>query len=556
MSTTVVAVPSQSGLLTAPGQPSVTVAATSSTTASGSTAAQSLSIAQIAGISAAAVAAVAITVGLLCLLACLQRRDKHADEPRSEKPVGNHRKASPNYLPPPPKDTVKGPDDGLGSAGATSIQHRQPNHKPTEPQWSWQQSNVDPQAIGVALSPEIRHSHSPASVASVRTVSKLLPDKPDPAPPAAAVVSQRPPSEMTVFEEDRPIRKSIFPEKYVPPSHHRLSKALNTSQTPQYLDKYTVSPEDVRRPSLTLVVPGHRPRTYANVVPAPLRLSNQPQQFSPPSRSGTDTTFSESPANSSIVPISEAGGSADYIPDYYTASEATLTVSAPTSRPTTADCSDRYVPYKKPPRTVSRATRDSCASETSFESADPHDPTPEEENDKQLSPVAESPISKLRYPKVPRASNQAVPRSPRSPRSPKQPQHQDSHPPTLLAKRRGDLAAHDLEKRLWITNSNSASMSSHARGTSNATNSTRGHRQTNSNDALDQFLNGQYSRYQAAKTRVAHRHSHGQSSNAGSVELQWNGQKSPGMEMLVKSPLWAPKLTPTKRGDDLFISVT
>jgi hypothetical protein len=62
--------------------------------------------------------------------------------------------------------------------------------------------------------------------------------------------------------------------------------------------------------------------------------------------------------------------------------------------------------------TRQRPVRHSTASDTSFESMGDDEPTPPEQ-EKHLTPVVEmSPISSVRYPKIPRSTNQAVPRSP------------------------------------------------------------------------------------------------------------------------------------------------
>jgi hypothetical protein len=68
-------------------------------------------------------------------------------------------------------------------------------------------------------------------------------------------------------------------------------------------------------------------------------------------------------------------------------------------------------------RRQSRTSRDSQASFTSFESLDSDDdPTPPREEERRLSPVYELPAARVSYPKVPRSANQAVPRSPASPK--------------------------------------------------------------------------------------------------------------------------------------------
>jgi hypothetical protein len=117
---------------------------------------------------------------------------------------------------------------------------------------------------------------------------------------------------------------------------------------------------------------------------------------------------------------------------------------------------------------------------------DPDETTPENEVDKQLSPVS--------YPKVPRPSNQAIPRSPLT---------TSSRKVTLAEKRRGEDLSLDLGHGLMISNFN---------------------------EAPDTPLR-KYSR------RKQQRRNH----------------QTPRMEL--KSPLWEPKLTPSRRGDDLFLSV-
>jgi hypothetical protein len=76
--------------------------------------------------------------------------------------------------------------------------------------------------------------------------------------------------------------------------------------------------------------------------------------------------------------------------------------------------------------TRQRAVRSSTASDTSFESMGDDEPTPPEQ-EKHLTPVAEmSPITAVRYPKVPRSTNQAVSRSPAQ-AAPARPVHNEAY---------------------------------------------------------------------------------------------------------------------------------
>lgn len=225
---------------------------------------------------------------------------------------------------------------------------------------------------------------------------------------------------------------------------------------------------------------------------------------------------------------------------------------------------------KPSPSTVSRATsrastniRDSMSSQTSFETVDPHDPTPEDDDDEKqledsrLSPVAESPISNLRYPKVPRASNQLVPRSPRSPasqqsnRSPLGP----PEPSPLRTRRRGEQTAINLESQFAMRERGSPSKDDvrtymqpfrqHMRSTSveSAWNPT-----PTSSNAHTRAQSGQWPKspamYESDFVRPLN------------VRIK-SGLQAPEVDVeALKSPMWVPRLTPRKEGDDLFISVS
>ncbi|KAJ9630892.1 hypothetical protein H2203_001419 [Taxawa tesnikishii (nom. ined.)] len=220
-----------------------------------------------------------------------------------------------------------------------------------------------------------------------------------------------------------------------------------------------------------------------------------------------------------------------YLPSYYTSNDSRTPVAKQMSLESgEARVGETFISRKPLPNPKPR--RQSSASDTSFESVDPEEPTPPEEEDKQLSPVAESPISGLRYPKVPRSSNQAVPRSPPTtfslqPLRPKTPERKQST--TLVAKRRGANAAQDLERRLYIHNSSCG-------GSFDSTSST---------------VVVPSSRLAQQRTRSKHEsplrgYGKGVGAQYGTPKMQ---------EMELKSPLWEPKLTPSRRGDDLFISV-
>ncbi|KAF1921397.1 hypothetical protein BDU57DRAFT_435560 [Ampelomyces quisqualis] len=234
---------------------------------------------------------------------------------------------------------------------------------------------------------------------------------------------------------------------------------------------------------------------------------------------------------------------------------------------------------------------------TSFETADPSDPTPEDDDDdkqlsddSKLSPVAESPISKLRYPKVPRASNQLVPRSPRSsqparslksPKSHLTPRHNQSSPPLkthLLQNRHKDLAPLLLETRVPLklnapkdialvprpalqepfmspprTRTHARSNSTESWSTTPRSKLDRKSRTQSgmwpSSPAMydevrplnikrkEETLSVRRNRYEMREINVG---------RDVDYDAEMNG---------LKSPVWVPRLTPSRKGDDLFLSV-
>lgn len=197
------------------------------------------------------------------------------------------------------------------------------------------------------------------------------------------------------------------------------------------------------------------------------------------------------------------------------------------------------------------------SSQTSFETADPNDPTPEDDSNKQLtddrklSPVAESPIHGLKYPKVPRASNQLVPRSPTR-RS-----REEGHfyvrplpePSSLLVKRRGERQAVQLEQQLSLKDP----------FTTPTRRELRAHQTQHKRN-----MSGNSWEHTPASKIEQHSYSNSPSVDHENVvrplsiikKTDVQRQSGQGGEMVgLKSPVWIPHLTPTRKGDDLFISV-
>ncbi|TKA22272.1 hypothetical protein B0A50_08234 [Salinomyces thailandicus] len=315
-------------------------------------------------------------------------------------------------------------------------------------------------------------SHSPLSRApsndSLRTVSQLLPEKPGSTP----YTRQQPParprrsprtsnvvamSPATLFEEDRDTRvvSQTIPPLPNPPisTGRKLGLPGKDIRQPQFAPQYTCSPEDIRPPQLSLQIPQPAARP-AQTLPNP-HLTFPPPPLTPGSPPTDHTSLS------SVARKSTTSTAAPSLLNYYTSSLSGSSNPSPSSNeddqkslispvalepqqrvPTKPQPgkADRPKPKQKqkpaaittakpvyPPRAVRSSStrtggtpipgsRDSRASDTSFESTDPDEPTPpDEEKPNQLSPVAEtaqSPVAHIRYPKIPRSSNQSIPRSP------------------------------------------------------------------------------------------------------------------------------------------------
>ncbi|KAI7364237.1 hypothetical protein KC354_g5837 [Hortaea werneckii] len=446
----------------------------------------------------------------------------------------------------------------------------------------------------------------------MRTLSQLLPDKPGSMPLIRQQQQQQqgPPrpqrspkklsmaqSPATVFEEDRETRVASqqLPAMLRPPVPIPSQTGLpgKNVRRPQFAAEFTLSPEEVRGPQLSLNIP-KQPQKAVQKLQSPIRYPPPPAIPEDQPQKGND--YRTSRGSKAKSGASTTAGS---LLNYYASAEAGTVPDFwdPEPTPISVEPQHRIMKPKPnpinpvkptcPPRAIRTSTivsrRDSRASETSFESTDPDEPTPPEEDDKQLSPVAEtehSPIARVRYSKIPRSSNQAIPRSPpvklmtspglsKDDRStlpshrrqqsnrtdaqtllPVTPQRQMTDASTLsgstlAAKRRGDSAAHDLEKRLIID-------TSHSRAGSH----------TKSPPRKD------------IETRTSPLHGYGRSArtppNNHPPRVPSTAMLSPdsvssfrrqvvrtpkAQEVVLKSPLWEPKLTPSRRGEDLYLEV-
>ncbi|GAB7350353.1 hypothetical protein MBLNU459_g0982t1 [Dothideomycetes sp. NU459] len=301
--------------------------------------------------------------------------------------------------------------------------------------------------------------------------------------------------------------QTIFEEDYVPQNSKSLPKLpspvmmsaphITIRRSPSNpANKHTLSGDDIAQRGLHIKIPNSS-------------STLRPQQSSPESIS---KTARPSPPPSSAI---------SYLPSYYTSNDSRT--------PVVQDYKNQKASHPTlPPNRIPKPNRHSCASETSFESIDPDEATPPEDDDKQLSPVTESPISGIRYPKIPRSANQAVPRS-----LPQLQSYESKAPATqqvtLIAKRRGNEMAKDLERRLYM---NDTSHKENTRPTRPSPPSGRAVYKGSEDSPLKGYGTG---------------------IRSGAARYQTDNSDLKPPEATPKSPPW--ELTPTRRGDTLFISV-
>ncbi|KAK5170423.1 uncharacterized protein LTR77_005011 [Saxophila tyrrhenica] len=507
-----------------------------------------------------------------------------------------------------------------------------------------------------------------------------LPEKPLPAVTRGLPKSPAPSrnTAITVFEEDRTPRPPdvttvpAVPRKPLPngpppgiavhyPSprtaQQRLHQPAAAPTRPQPQPQSQLQPPNrPRQPSLSLQIPRQATRaaqlSSANDFPMPPAYPNISAWIQPPAapaNSARTSTNSVLDYYASPVPDEPAGSYYDTSPDI----DLPTPVQLEARRRRQERPIGPAVTVTKPAYLPARPSRmNSAGSDTSFESMNGDEPTPPDEEQMeapQLTPVQESPgkrspLAGLRYPKVPRSSNQSVPRSP-APKSSPRPAtnasptprptpkvqiprrddrvvlpslnnvHGPANPPrpqvrppvtpkqtttaasnaslsgsTLAAKRRGDSAAQDLERKLHVTDSAYAhppTGSSYATTQSSEPDSGKS-LQSRSTQTTASPLKG-YGRIagggvgrvrpppppQQAGLGLQNTSSNSDSSYSGSEPRQPQGRNAtyPGLprhpRALVDdaskneaagrekqvSGQWEPKLTPSRRGEDLFLDV-
>jgi hypothetical protein len=530
----------------------------------------------------AAVGFVLISAGIFYILCCLRRRKRKATlrltRQHSYDFVDN---ASAHGFQHTFSHYQKPVDDSkVLSEGAYSSEKRVTNWPslPTQTQRHYRHEKKISQdrRTGRSDSPESYRSGS-----SIRTTSQLLPEKPSGLllrPPARSPELGIMRTPATIFEEDR------FSAHIAPP----VPSLPKNPRQPQYAHQFAKAAEHRRQPSLTLDIPkqnvmappeeslgpcpalrktpqqsllAHPPALMPGqsmpTYPPPPTFSQSVQTFAPPPVSATRPTYERS----------TNGNSSNSVLDYYASPEGESPTDLYSSTPIedvtqvrrAAPAAISISKPSYPPMAVRASMTSDVSRRTSFESTDPDEPTPPEEEDKRLTPVKEaaSPIADIRYPKIPRSSNQSIPRSPvyqfvnQFPtqavsqaehrhyetlhgRVPEGRDREGGHTAcssgsSLVAKRRGGNVANNLH----IT-----------------TNSSKGTLRTPpTKDSM------------AAYMREPPLRGYGRPANSARSTPDWplklEMRTSTGSgEGPMKSPLWEPKLTPRREGDDLYLSVS
>ncbi|KAK5136558.1 hypothetical protein LTR08_002902 [Meristemomyces frigidus] len=407
-----------------------TTPASSSTTAAAKSSAHSTSLtsAQSVGISVAAFGGMAVLFALIYLVTCIRRRKaRRVDKKSKHDSYDFIDKDPPRFSP--FRHGQADPRGPLGGFAHPRIE--MPSEKARAS--IWHQEPLPGQKTLSSLGvhgPEMEGARSlilRGRNESVQTLSQLLPEKPATAqqriPPKRPDRSPTRPASMrtpaTVFEEDRSPRivSTQLPPLPMQPLPVHVGLPGRDIRNPQYTPQYTLSPDEMRAPALSLEIPRQATRTAR--IPSPTLFPSPPVPVDSPRSSnhrGSRSSKAKSGASTTAGSLLNyyASREAGSVPDFW----------EPEPTPISTDPQRSFKPalaaIKVPkPTYPPRAVRHSGSSDTSFESADPDEPTPPEEEDRRLSAVAEhSPIAAVRYPKVPRSSNQSIPRSPPAKLSP------------------------------------------------------------------------------------------------------------------------------------------
>jgi len=541
--------------------------------------------AQAVGITVAAFGAMFLAVGLIYLIACCRRRklDRHKNDRSSYDFVDEvpPRLSRSHYDHLPPCRSLGGPaltkSESPAGKRRSSWCYYGPfpsSHPPANENTEWR----DP-TMGRSDSPESRKS-----MESVRTLSQLLPDRPGSMPPPPLPKRISPPlsTPATVFEEFSKPPQTLDAEVQTMPRLPEPARMQSVRGESECAPLFSRWPAAVQHPSLSLRIPNNASKP----VKLPLPTTCYPPLPLPAHDMHTATDQRISGGSRAKSQASTTGGS---VLSYYASPDADNTTNLP-DLPSPSN--DNWHRRKAAPLAITitapsyppRAIRRSTGSETSFESTDPDEPTPPEEEAKQLlSPVAEnSPIAAIRYPKIPRSSNQSIPRSPAiklSPRpllhdaavagdgrqrqqsgmdlplDPATPERPYTHDSGLSG---STLAAAKRRQQLYIDTAHSRSTDKAPLPTMSGSCCNEPPPRRRSSTRLESPLKG-YGRLMSVAVRRERgppNHRFTPEMETGSPVPQLVARNSMMTQTVgLKSPLWEPKLTPRRRGEDLFLEV-
>jgi hypothetical protein len=534
----------------------------------------SLTMAQIAGITIAAAAVLILTVGIATCLIFVRRNRRMQDMDdhkillySSPKPPGSQGSQFirplkdprgglggvgmiKGPLPPPPEPPIQAPtwpryypimptDIGIGIATTANYPLQAPSRGVSTASSNPQQSNTQ------LPPPHLERQSTGVILPQVPVAAHMEPPKA--APPVANKQNKRasvfrPMSSMTEFEEDDPLSPARSTFATLQPSN-RLSHVGPQTRQDRSMPAFpappsSTRPKNSRLPALSLQIP-----TFESSLPPPPPnppVQPPPQESQPMQRPlllREDQPSLES-RNLGLNSTSDLDLRNSSYSSAIASSQAIRSDSVGTIAGRSSSRSNR------PP---SRSGRDSQASFTSFESSEDEDEeeiTPPKEEDRRLSPVQESsnvdsPASKIKYPKVPRAANQVVPRTPASP---KQSQAEGGSSSTQSSPRRDQSPApvsQSIGNRLWKTELSPKSK--------NPQYPTWNDRQGQENWSWGSEQSKNVTPTQGRRTPAP---------------LQLGERRTQTPPNSIPIPPYSPfgigtmpKLTPTRRGEDLYLSV-
>ncbi|KIW22170.1 uncharacterized protein PV07_12489 [Cladophialophora immunda] len=387
---------------------------------------------QIAGITVGGAATVVIVVGLILLQIWIRKR-------RRERRRSQRRSRLVESSPPVnPQSFEKKTPPNFGNAGSTltvpSTQGRfyAPQQPTEEKRRSFWRKSIRPEEIGIAVSPKMPGEHSPVSASSQQSFSHLLPKAPPGVLwPAQLDVeatrerrryTQRPVSDATEFD-DEPETRPQEPERVFVDNQPFILEKPPLSKRPRG------PPPNLRLPALP-ESPAKSAGQTARIPLTPTYDNGNVDLSSPQTNSQSPTTSQLAlPVAEHKLPASSMYANRSVLRKKPPARLPLRVINTPLEEPLIRPRNPPMPPQlAPPPPSVNRRTiavsrsldRQSSASSVYTEIEE--DTTPEEAN-KQLgiktnpattsivpldihdiSPVQESPIKDLRYPRVPRSA--------------------------------------------------------------------------------------------------------------------------------------------------------